>query len=75
MNHVLWYGWGGGDDQKVEAKVSFKHPNDTITFQITDVSFLERTGWKPTSFVEVQASPKVGDGPVPRDKYVWTVSP
>lgn len=66
---TLWYGWGDRIEC-VGASITKEHPNDSVTFRITDPAFLEKTGWKPTSFVEVQAAP-AQLGQVPRDKYVW----
>lgn len=61
---------GKGCPVFIQAEIVSRHPNDTITFHVTDPVWLEQAGWKPDSHLEVQAAP-VGQINRP-DQYYWT---
>ncbi len=51
-----------------------KHPNASMTFQVTDPDWLVRLGWGPSAYVEIQANALVPGIKTPRDTYWWSHS-
>lgn len=48
-----------------------KHPNLSMTFQVTDPEWLINLGWGPSAYVEIQAYYLTPGVKIPRDTYWW----
>ena len=51
-----------------------KHPNLSMTFQVTDPDWLILLGWGPSAYVETQAYVLAPGVKTPRDTYWWHYS-
>jgi hypothetical protein len=69
MTRLIYQGRADADPVFVGARVVTRHPDNTITFSITDRTFLDRIGYGPSAYVERQAYP------IPQvrkaDTYYW----
>lgn len=67
----LWYSNGVELIGPIQAELVKELPSRAAIFHITSPEWLERTGWKPTSHIEVHARPLPQDRHLPRDIYGW----